>query len=104
MSALMAAGAGADHRKARAARFSIASNTGLIALKVVAGVLTGSVAIVTEAVHSAIDLVASLIAYFSVRKAEEPARRSSSPCSARRGPWVSRASRAFPWSPLPGDQ
>jgi cation diffusion facilitator family transporter len=65
-----------DHRKANAARFSIVSNTVLIVLKVVAGVLTGSVAIVTEAVHSAVDLVASLVAYFSVRKAEEPADRS----------------------------
>jgi cation diffusion facilitator family transporter len=65
-----------DHRKARAARFSIVSNSGLIALKIVAGVLTGSVAIITEAVHSAIDLVASVVAYFSVRKAEEPADRS----------------------------
>jgi cation diffusion facilitator family transporter len=67
---------GPDYRKARAARFSIVSNTSLIALKVVAGVLTGSVAIVTEAVHSAVDLVASVVAYFSVRKAEEPADRS----------------------------
>src|SRR4051812_19073827 len=65
-----------DLRKARAARFSIVSNTGLIALKVVAGILTGSVAIITEAVHSAVDLVASVIAWFSVRKAEEPADRS----------------------------
>ena len=69
-------GGGADLRKQRAARYSIVSNTGLIALKVVAGVLTGSVAIITEAVHSAIDLVASVVAYFSVRKAEEPADRS----------------------------
>src|SRR3954467_4595712 len=67
---------GPDLRKQRAARFSIVSNSGLIVLKVVAGVLTGSVAIITEAVHSAIDLVASVIAYFSVRKAEEPADRS----------------------------
>jgi cation diffusion facilitator family transporter len=65
-----------DHRKANAARFSIVSNSALIALKVVAGVLTGSVAIITEAVHSAVDLVASVVAYFSVRKAEEPADRS----------------------------
>jgi cation diffusion facilitator family transporter len=65
-----------DHRKARAARFSIGSNTLLIVLKVAAGVLTGSVAIITEAVHSGVDLVASLVAYFSVRKAEEPADRS----------------------------
>ncbi|MEA2467068.1 MAG: hypothetical protein QOJ57_1194 [Thermoleophilaceae bacterium] len=65
-----------DLRKARAARFSIVSNTALIALKVVAGVLTGSVAIITEAVHSGVDLVASLVAYFSVRKAEDPPDRS----------------------------
>jgi cation diffusion facilitator family transporter len=67
---------GPDHRKARAARFSIVSNTSLIALKVAAGVLTGSVAIITEAVHSAVDLLASVVTYFSVRKAEEPADRS----------------------------
>ena len=52
---------------------SIASNTALILLKVVAGALTGSVAILSEAMHSSIDLVASIVAYFSVRKAEEPA-------------------------------
>ena len=67
---------GPDHRKARAARFSIFSNTALIILKVAAGLITGSVAIITEAVHSAVDLVASVVAYFSVRKAEEPADRS----------------------------
>jgi cation diffusion facilitator family transporter len=65
-----------DHRKARAARLSIVSNSVLIVLKVIAGVITGSVAIITEAVHSAVDLVASVVAYFSVRKAEEPADRS----------------------------
>ncbi len=59
--------------KAGAAWLSVASNCVLILLKVVAGVLTGSIAILTEAVHSAIDLIASLIALVSVRKAEEPA-------------------------------
>jgi cation diffusion facilitator family transporter len=73
---VLTAPAAPDRRKERAARFSIVSNSGLIALKVVAGVLTGSVAIITEAVHSSIDLVASVVAYFSVRKAEEPADRS----------------------------
>ena len=62
-----------DRRKTRAAALSIASNTLLIALKVVAGVITGSVAILTEAAHSAIDLLASFIAYFSLRKAAAPA-------------------------------
>ena len=60
-------------RKERAAAVSIVSNLLLIALKLVAGAITGSIAIITEAVHSAIDLVASIIAYFSVRKADQPA-------------------------------
>ena len=59
--------------KSRAAALSIASNAILIALKLVAGAITGSIAIITEAVHSLIDLVASVIAFFSVRKADEPA-------------------------------
>jgi cation diffusion facilitator family transporter len=59
--------------KTRAAGVSILSNALLIVLKIVAGVLTGSIAILTEAVHSGIDMVASLVAYFSVRKADEPA-------------------------------
>lgn len=59
--------------KSRAALVSITSNACLIALKVVAGVITGSIAILTEAAHSSIDLIASVVAYFSVRKADEPA-------------------------------
>ena len=59
--------------KSGAAALSVASNSILIALKVAAGAITGSIAIITEAVHSGIDLIASLIALFSVRKADEPA-------------------------------
>jgi cation diffusion facilitator family transporter len=59
--------------KRGAAGLSIASNTILIAIKLAAGALTGSIAILTEAVHSLIDLVASVIAYFSIRAADEPA-------------------------------
>jgi len=62
--------------KSRAAAVSIVSNALLIALKLVAGVITGSIAIITEAIHSSIDLVASLVAFFSVRKADEPADES----------------------------
>ena len=60
-------------RKTRAAGLSIVSNSVLILLKVAAGVLTGSIALITEAIHSAVDLVASVIAFYSVRKAEQPA-------------------------------
>src|SRR5437763_2365866 len=62
--------------KERAASLSIASNTTLIVLKLVAGAATGSIAILTEAVHSSIDLLASFVAFFSNRKADEPADES----------------------------
>jgi cation diffusion facilitator family transporter len=58
--------------KAGAATLSIVSNLLLIALKIAAGAITGSIAIITEAAHSSIDLVASVIALVSVRKADEP--------------------------------
>ncbi|MBX5443055.1 MAG: cation transporter [Solirubrobacteraceae bacterium] len=59
--------------KRRAASLSVASNLLLIALKFVAGIVTGSVALLAEAMQSVIDLVASVVAYVSVRKADEPA-------------------------------
>jgi cation diffusion facilitator family transporter len=62
--------------KQRTAILSVVSNSGLILLKVIAGTVTGSVAILTDAVHSSIDLVASIVAYFSIRKAGEPADES----------------------------
>jgi cation diffusion facilitator family transporter len=62
--------------KSRAALLSIASNCLLIGLKVVAGTITGSVAILTEAMHSSIDLIASVVAFLSIRKADEPADAS----------------------------
>ncbi|TMK67322.1 MAG: cation transporter [Actinobacteria bacterium] len=62
--------------KESAARLSVASNAALIVLKIAAGAATGSIAIITEAVHSSIDLLASVVALFSVRKADEPADES----------------------------
>ncbi|UGS37690.1 cation diffusion facilitator family transporter [Capillimicrobium parvum] len=59
--------------KRRAAALSIASNSLLIVLKFAAGIVTGSVALLAEAMQSIIDLVASVVAYVSVRKADEPA-------------------------------
>ena len=67
-------GAGAPGAsKLGAAGVSVASNSALIVLKLVAGAVTGSVAVLTEAVHSCIDLIASVVAFLSVRKADEPA-------------------------------
>ena len=65
-----------EPRKQRTAALSVLSNSTLILLKVIAGTVTGSVAILTEAVHSSIDLVASIVAFISVRKADEPADES----------------------------
>jgi cation diffusion facilitator family transporter len=59
--------------KSGAATLSVASNSLLIALKIAAGAITGSIAIITEAIHSAVDLLASIVALVSVRKADEPA-------------------------------
>lgn len=60
-------------RKAAAAAVSIASNTTLVIGKLVVGLVTGSVSIVSEAAHSATDLCASVIAYASVRASGRPA-------------------------------
>jgi cation diffusion facilitator family transporter len=68
-----AVGAGPRPAKTSAAALSIASNSALILLKVAAGAITGSVAILSEAMHSSIDLIASVVAFISVRKADEPA-------------------------------
>jgi cation diffusion facilitator family transporter len=61
--------------KGRAAALSVASNSLLIAAKLVAGFATGSVAVLTEGVHSSVDLLASIVALVSVRKSGEPADR-----------------------------
>jgi cation diffusion facilitator family transporter len=58
-----------------AAGLSIVSNTTLIAIKLAAGVLSGSVSIIAEAIHSSIDLVAAVIAFISLRIASRPADR-----------------------------
>jgi len=58
--------------KARVAALSVASNTILVAGKFVTGLLTGSIGIIAEAIHSSIDLVAAVIAFASVRISGRP--------------------------------
>ena len=58
--------------KVSIARLSIISNTLLIVMKLVAGLLSGSVSILSEAIHSSMDLIAALIAFFSVRVSDNP--------------------------------
>lgn len=59
--------------KQTAAMLSIVSNSLLIILKIIAGILMCSVSVLSEALHSAIDLVASLVAWIAIRKALQPA-------------------------------
>jgi cation diffusion facilitator family transporter len=58
--------------KSAAARLSVLSNTTLVAMKVIVGIMTGSVSIIAEALHSGLDLVAAAIAWVAVRAADAP--------------------------------
>ena len=59
--------------KTRVAILSVASNALLIIVKVAIGILSGSVAIISEAIHSAVDLIAAVIALFAVRASGQQA-------------------------------
>jgi cation diffusion facilitator family transporter len=59
--------------KEQVALTSIVASAGLTAAKAVVGVLTGSLAILSEAAHSLIDLLATVMTYFAVRIADKPA-------------------------------
>ncbi|OGS17581.1 MAG: cation transporter [Elusimicrobia bacterium RIFOXYA2_FULL_50_26] len=63
-------------KKSNAARLSIISNTALILMKLVVGITTGSVSILSEAVHSLMDLFAAVIAFVSVNLADRPPDKS----------------------------
>lgn len=54
-------------QKTSVALLSVVSNSILVILKLVTGLLTGSVSVLSEAVHSSMDLIASVIAFFAVR-------------------------------------
>src|SRR4051794_36926772 len=59
-------------KKSRTILFSISSNTLLLIVKLVTGILTGSVSVLSEAAHSATDLVASIVAFVAVRSSVSP--------------------------------
>src|SRR3954464_1873947 len=59
--------------KERVALTSIAASGGLTLAKGVVGLLTGSLAILSEAAHSLIDLAATVMTYFAVRISGKPA-------------------------------
>ncbi|MDR2141148.1 MAG: cation diffusion facilitator family transporter [Deltaproteobacteria bacterium] len=62
----------AKSQKQKGATLSIISNSALIAIKLVAGYATGSVAIISEAAHSFLDLMAAMMAWGAVRVSDAP--------------------------------
>lgn len=58
--------------KKRTAYFSIISNTILVILKLIVGIYVGAVSLVSEALHSGVDLVAALIAFWAIKKSLVP--------------------------------
>lgn len=60
-----------NHRTGAVA-LSVASNSVLIVAKIAVGLVTGSVSIISEAIHSSTDLLAALIAFFAIRSAAKP--------------------------------
>jgi cation diffusion facilitator family transporter len=61
------------NEKEKAALGSIAASAGLTAAKAIVGLLTGSLAILSEAGHSLLDLAATILTYIAVRISGKPA-------------------------------
>jgi cation diffusion facilitator family transporter len=59
----------------RTALLSVAAAAVLLALKLVAGIASGSLGLVSEALHSGTDLVAAVLTYFAIGVAGRPADR-----------------------------
>jgi cation diffusion facilitator family transporter len=58
--------------KVSIARLSILSNTFLLIMKLIVGFISGSVSIISEAIHSSMDLIAAIIAFLSVKVSDNP--------------------------------
>lgn len=64
-----------SNTKTKTALLSVISNTSLVVLKLFVGIAIGSVAVISEAIHSAIDLLAALISWYAVRMSDAPPDR-----------------------------
>lgn len=62
-------------KKSRVALLSVTSNTLLVIMKLSIGILIHSVSVISEAIHSSVDLVAAVIALVAVRKSAKPEDR-----------------------------
>ena len=64
---------GIENIKTKAANLSIISNGLIILFKLIAGIITGSMCIISEAIHSLSDFLASVLTLFAVKRSSEPA-------------------------------
>jgi cation diffusion facilitator family transporter len=62
-----------NRHKIFAVSLSVLSNSILVILKLIIGIWSGSVSVISEAIHSGIDLLAALIAWFAVLASSKPA-------------------------------
>ncbi|MBN1317828.1 MAG: cation diffusion facilitator family transporter [Anaerolineales bacterium] len=62
----------AEKEKKNAALSSVVAAVFLTVLKIVIGILTGSLGILAEAAHSGLDLIAALVTFFAVRISDQP--------------------------------
>ncbi len=67
---------GITKRKTAAIAISVCSNSTLVLMKLIVGITIGSVSVISEAIHSSVDLVAALIAFWAVKTAGKPADRN----------------------------
>ena len=62
-----------ESKKKTAASLSIISNGLIILFKLIAGIITGSMSIISEAIHSMSDFLASVLTFFAVMRSSKPA-------------------------------
>lgn len=58
--------------KSRTARLSIWSNSLLIIMNFTVGIMSGSISIISEGIHTIMDLLAAIMAYFSIKISDTP--------------------------------
>jgi cation diffusion facilitator family transporter len=66
---------GFEREKKKVAKLSVYSNSFLVISKLLIGFITGSISVISEALHSGLDLLASFIAFYAVKNSSKPADR-----------------------------
>jgi cation diffusion facilitator family transporter len=61
-----------DKKKENVAALSVISNTALVIMKLIVGIAISSVSVISEAIHSGVDLIASVIALIAVKESNKP--------------------------------